>query len=110
MVAMREIRSLVRKIAAEFKPQRIILFGSHAYGRPNEDSDVDILVILPGNGNAADRSLEIRRRLRPRFPLDLVTRTASEVERRLKLNDWFMHDIMEKGITLYERGHARMDR
>ncbi len=47
MVAKREIRSLVSRIASEFRPERIILFGSYAYGKPNEDSDVDLLVLMP---------------------------------------------------------------
>lgn len=109
MVAMRDIQEFSERIAREFKPRRIILFGSYACGRPNEDSDVDILVILPGKGDAGDKSLEIRRRLRPRFPLDLLTRTAAEVERRLALNDWFLHDVIEKGRVLHESSDARVD-
>ena len=47
MVEMKKIRDLTAQIAREFKPDRIILFGSHAYGQPGNDSDVDILVVLP---------------------------------------------------------------
>lgn len=102
MVAMRDIRSFARQIAREFRPERIILFGSRAYGRPSVDSDVDLLVVFPGDGTAVDRSLEIRRRLRPGFPLDLLTRTAGEVTRRIALNDWFLRDALEEGEVLYE--------
>lgn len=110
MVAMRDIRRLAQTIAREFEPQRIILFGSHAYGRPTGDSDVDLLVIMPGRGSAIDKSLEIRRRIRPGFPLDLLTRTSSEVARRVTMNDWFMREILEKGRTLYEADDARVGR
>ena len=108
MVAMRDIRRFARAIAREFKPRRIILFGSYAYGGPTRDSDVDLLVIMPGKGSAIDKSLEIRRRIRSGFPLDLLTRTSSEVARRVAMNDWFMREILEKGRTLYELDDARV--
>ena len=47
MIAMQEIQRYCDAIAAVFKPQRIILFGSHAYGNPTPDSDVDLLVVIP---------------------------------------------------------------
>ena len=46
-IPMRVIRRYARAIADEFQPDKIILFGSYAYGTPNEDSDVDLLVIMP---------------------------------------------------------------
>jgi predicted nucleotidyltransferase len=99
---MRDIRKFARAIAREFKPRRIILFGSYAYGKPTRDSDVDVLVVFAGRGTAADRSLEIRRRLHPGYPVDIITRTVSEVRRRVLMNDWFMRDAVEKGVVLYE--------
>jgi uncharacterized protein len=110
MVAMRDIRQFAQAVAREFKPRRIILFGSYAYGRPNADSDVDLLVIMPRKGSAIDKSLEIRSRIPAGFPLDLLTRTDAEVARRVSMNDWFMRDIVEKGKTLYEVNHARVGR
>jgi predicted nucleotidyltransferase len=50
MVAMNAITEFSRRVAEEFSPEKIILFGSHAYGTPTEDSDVDLLVILPFEG------------------------------------------------------------
>ena len=102
MVAMREIREFSRRIAAEFKPRRIILFGSYAYGRPRKDSDVDLLVIMPYQGRDIDNAIEIRKRLNPRFALDLIVRSPAEVARRVAINDWFMRDIVEDGLVLYE--------
>lgn len=110
MVAMKDIRAFSRRIAAEFKPRRIILFGSYAYGTPNKDSDVDILVIFAGRGTAADRALEIRMRMHPGYPLDLLTRTTEEVRQRVAMQDWFMQEIMEKGKVLYDAAHTRVDR
>src|ERR1700691_3587345 len=73
-VPMRVIRRYARAIADEFKPDKIILFGSYAYGTPNEDSDVDLLVVMP----AADQHTQAVRilwRLTAPFPLDLIVRT-----------------------------------
>lgn len=109
-VSLNEIRAFARRIAEEFKPKRIILFGSYAYGKPTEDSDVDLLVIFSGRGSKADKSLEIRLRLSEPFPMDLLTRSTGEVVQRLKWNDWFLHEVMEKGKVLYESSDTRMDR
>ena len=56
MVAMRQIREVGQRIGRRFHPQRVILFGSYAYGRPIEDSDVDLLVVMPGEGAMSDNS------------------------------------------------------
>ena len=106
MVALKDIRAFARRIAKEFKPKRIILFGSYAYGNPTADSDVDLLVVFPGRGSKADKSLDIRTRLDPRFPLDLLTRSAGEVAKRIAWNDWFLQEVMEKGKVLYESGNT----
>jgi predicted nucleotidyltransferase len=106
MVAMREIRSLSRRIARQFRPRRIVLFGSYAEGRAGPDSDVDLLVVLPHKGHAVEKSVEIRLATRPPFPLDLLVRTPQEVRRRLAMGDTFMRDIVQKGKVLYETDDA----
>ena len=74
MVAMGQVEALSRRIAREFDPERVILFGSHAYGVPSEYSDVDLLVIMPFEGSSFRKSLEILRRVGPQFYVDLVVR------------------------------------
>ena len=101
-IRRREIAGLARKIAHEFHPERIILFGSYAYGKPTPDSDVDLLVIMPFEGESVRTCVEIRMKTRPKFPLDLLVRTREKVRERIEMDDWFMQDIVEKGITLYE--------
>jgi len=91
-------------IAEKYNPERILLFGSYANDCPNADSDVDILVVFPGNGDVADRSLEIRTALSPDFPLDLLTRSAGEISRRIEQGDYFLREISETGKILYEAG------
>ncbi|MBI5763210.1 MAG: nucleotidyltransferase domain-containing protein [Planctomycetes bacterium] len=105
MVALRDIRSLARCIADEYRPLRIILFGSYAYGKPQRDSDVDLLVVMPYSGNSAHKALEILNRANPRFGVDLLVRSPTELAKRLRMRDGFMQEIIEKGETLYERRH-----
>jgi predicted nucleotidyltransferase len=105
MVAMADIQELSNRIAREFRPERIILFGSHAYGEPSEDSDVDLLVIMPHEGSPARMATEIRSRLDASFPIDLIVRDPGELQRRIAWHDWFLIDIVEKGKTLYESAH-----
>ena len=92
-------------MAEEFKPERIVLFGSYARGKPTPDSDVDLLVVMDHRGRPADQSVEIRLRLRPPFPLDLLVRSPKTVQKRLALGDSFLKEILEKGQVLYEAHH-----
>ena len=74
-ISLQEIEDYSRKIAAKFDPERIILFGSYAYGEPTADSDVDLLVVLKYNGRAVDKAHEISRTTERTFPLDLLVRS-----------------------------------
>jgi predicted nucleotidyltransferase len=105
MVEMDKIRHLSERIAREFHPERIILFGSYAYGTPSNDSDVDLLVILPFEGKPTRKALEILNKMNPGISLDLLVRTPEQVQERLSNRDWFICEIIEKGLTLYESNH-----
>ena len=105
MVEMKEIKDLTSQIAREFNPDRIILFGSYAYGQPGNNSDVDILVVLPFKGKPVRKAIEIRNKVNAGVPLDLIVRTPEQVADRLAQNDWFMREIVERGRTLYEVDH-----
>ncbi|HEY1719331.1 MAG TPA: nucleotidyltransferase domain-containing protein [Verrucomicrobiae bacterium] len=106
MILRRQIQDFAEKVAREFRPQKIILFGSHAYGRPGEDSDVDLLVIMPFRGSSHDKAVEIDLRLQRNFPMDLIVRTPAKVRERVRLGDGFMREIMEKGQVLYDVARA----
>ena len=98
------LQKAVERIVTEFDPERIILFGSHAYGKPAPDSDVDLMVIMETERRPAERILAISRLLSPRpFPVDIVVRTPEELARSLRRTDPFIHEIMERGRTLYAR-------
>jgi len=109
MVSLTDIRELARRIAREFDPEKIILFGSYADGTPSPDSDVDLLVITPVVGKSWRKAAEIRNRVRSRFPMDLLVRAPEEMRQRLEAGDPFLREIAERGVVLHARDHARVD-
>jgi predicted nucleotidyltransferase len=102
MTTQKQIRDFGRRLAREFKPRKVILFGSYAYGSPRPDSDVDVLVVMPLDGNPVDKSVEMRLKLRPRFPLDLLVRTPAKIRERIEMGDDFIRGILDRGRVLYE--------
>lgn len=110
VVKRQHIKAFVKQVVSRFHPQRVILFGSYAYGRPTPDSDVDLLIVMPHRGHAVVQAAEIRKRIHAGFPMDLVVRSPREVRRRLAMGDSFISEIMERGQPLYEGQHAGMDR
>ena len=102
MIEMQKIYELRDRIVKHFQPIKIILFGSYAYGQPTEDSDVDMLVIIPFEGRGAHKSAEIATVTHPRFAVDLLVRTPEQVKTRLDLGDFFIREIVENGKVLYE--------
>ncbi len=94
----------VERIIRELQPEKIILFGSYAYGTPTPDSDVDLLVIMETDAPSKERAWAVSRLLIPRpFPVDILVRTPQEIERALAQGDFFIREIMERGKVLYER-------
>jgi predicted nucleotidyltransferase len=104
-ITQKAISSFAHQVARQFKPQKIILFGSYAYGKPTEDSDVDILVVMPFKGRNPEKATEIWMATKPRFPIDIMVRKPAELEKRLKTGDFFLREITEKGKVLYEAAH-----
>ena len=106
---MDKIQSFVDRLVEAYEPERVLLFGSYAWGNPTDDSDVDIMVVMPCDVQSAYKAAEMRSRLRPGFPLDLIVRTPEKVADRIALNDFFMRDIVDKGIVLHDASYARVD-
>jgi predicted nucleotidyltransferase len=102
MVAMNEIKKFGRRIGQEFGAERVILFGSYAQGTASPDSDVDLLIVTPFEGRAADTSVKIRMKLRPQFPVELLVRTPEKIQRRIKMGDSFIQNIFKNGKVLYQ--------
>ena len=106
MIHPNTIRAYARRIAREIKPQRIVLFGSYAYGKPTGDSDVDLLVVVPHRGPSADAAARIRTRVSAPFPLDLIVQSPARLRQRLRSRDFFMREVIEKGKLLYASGNG----
>ena len=107
-ISMAAIREYAHQVAERFNPVRIILFGSFAYGEPNEPSDVALLVVMPCP-NETTQAVRIRMALKPPFAMDLIVRTPDCLRERIELEDWFLREITEKGVVLYEQADCGMD-
>jgi predicted nucleotidyltransferase len=94
------IRDYARQIAEQFHPEKIILFGSYAYGKPHKDSDVDILVVMPAY-DEINQAVRILEKTNSSFPLDLIVRTPQNLRWRLEEGDWFLREIIGRGTVLY---------
>ena len=104
-----EIRLVCEAIASEFHPEKIILFGSHAYGEPRADSDVDLLVVMPFEGSSFRQASRILGHVVSAvgvLPMDVLVHTAEQVRERLRIGDSFMREIIERGKVMYEADHA----
>ena len=104
-----QITRICAVIAREFQPEKIILFGSWAYGKPDTDSDIDLLVVMPFEGSPFRQAGTILNRVIQAvgaLPLDLLVRTAEQLDERLAIGDGFVRDILERGKVLYEADHA----
>lgn len=103
------IKRLCRQIVAAFKPDKIILFGSRAYGKPRADSDIDLLVVMPYEGSSRAQAVRISNHLQTLTPIDLLVRTAEEIRERIRIGDQFIREIVARGKILYEADHAGID-
>lgn len=94
------------KLVREFSPERVVMFGSYASGKPRTDSDVDLLVVMKHRGTAAEQAARIRRRVSNGFPLDIIVRSPAALQRRAAMGDGFIREILEKGTVLHESDSA----
>ena len=100
------LAEIVHRIVTALLPEKIVLFGSYAYSRPLDDSDVDLLVILETPARPIDRYLAVSRLLRPRpFPLDILVKTPDEIRQGLEQGSAFIREIITQGRVLYERSN-----
>jgi len=98
------IREILEKIITYYVPQKVILFGSYAYGQPDEESDIDLLIIKETNRRPIERWTEIKRLLRDRnrpVSVSPLVYTPQEIEERLVLRDPFIQEVLTNGEVLY---------
>jgi predicted nucleotidyltransferase len=100
----RVVKELVSKIRENYQPEKIILFGSCAYGNPTPDSDIDLLIVKRTKERPMDRRIRIRRIVsnpHRRIPFEPLVLTPQEIEKRLEIGDQFIKQILVKGEVLY---------
>ena len=96
------IQEVKNRIVSGVHPEKIILFGSYAYGTPTKDSDLDLLVIMPTDEPMHKRVLKIRKMLRDfRIPKDIMVYTPQEVEKWKNASTAFVTSILKKGKVIY---------
>ena len=105
---MEKIQAFVDRLVAEFESERVILFGSYAWGTATEDSDVDLLVVVRDTFEDESKFRLVRTRLKPGFPMDILFRNISSVRERIELGDFFLADVVTKGKVLYDAEYARV--
>ena len=110
MISRDEIQTFVDQVVRRFRPGKVILFGSYAWGHPTEDSDVDLMLIMPHRGSGARTATQIRLACPRAFPIDLIVRTPGEVRRRIRMGDQFLRQVTSKGVVLHESRHASVGR
>src|SRR4051812_48349824 len=104
-IPLAAIRRYARRVGGRFRPERIILFGSRAYGTPHADSDVDLLVVMPCR-NQIDQAVRILGEVPAPFEADLIVRTPANLGWRLAERESFHTEVVTRGKVLYEKGDA----
>jgi len=98
----KDIREIVQQIVERFRPQKVILFGSYAQGKPTQDSDVDLLVVMDTDEQALHAAARISAAIDHPFPLDILVFKPSELKASLERKGVFATEVMAKGILLHE--------
>ncbi len=103
-ISAKHIQAVIEQITSTYDPEKIILFGSYAYGKPNAWSDLDLLVIMDAPKGEVETALAMRKMLPPYpFSIDILVRSAKTIEKRKALGDGFLQEITQQGKVVYER-------
>jgi predicted nucleotidyltransferase len=108
-VSQKDIREIVQQIVERFHPQKVILFGSYAGGKPTQDSDVDLLVVMETNEQTLHAAARISAAIDHPFPLDILVFRPSDLQASLERKGVFATEIMAKGIVLHEARNDGVD-
>jgi len=98
----KEIKKITDQIVRKYKPEKIILFGSYAWGKPTEDSDVDLFIVKNTENDPLRRCYEVRKATDSLFPFDVLVFNPKEIKERLEMDDFFLKEIINRGKIIYE--------
>jgi len=105
--ARRLILGIAERIRREYRPKRIVLYGSYATGNPGPDSDIDLLIVKETDERPIDRRVTVARIASDRerlIPVEPLVLTPEELESRMAAGDQFVEDILARGESLYVEG------
>ena len=103
------ISETIKQIIEKFHPEKIIMFGSYTYGKPGQNSDLDLLIVMNYKGSSKKQAVKIIQSIDYHFPIDLIVRSTDQIHERIRLGDFFFKDIIDKGKILYDRNIYGMD-
>ena len=111
MIKEEEIQRLVEKIAKKYKPEKIILFGSFAWGKAGVDSDVDLLIIKKTDKKRIERNLEVKKIINGSLPVDILVYTPKEIEKSIDEDkNLFIEDILRNGKMIYDNSKINFNK
>lgn len=100
----KEIKNIADHIAKEYKPEKIILFGSYAWGKPTKDSDIDLFIVKDSDKNSLEMNREVSRIVFERgMAMDILVYTPKQLEKRRRMGDPFLMNILNSGRILYAK-------
>ena len=100
LVTQEALKAFTDRLVEAFAPERVILFGSMARGTAGLESDADVLVVMPFEGKALEKILEIREVCHPEFPLDMLLWRPEDIARRYRWGDPFIRAALDHGVVL----------
>lgn len=98
------LQEMLKRLLGQYAPQKVILFGSYAYGDPHSDSDIDLLIVKETSERFIDRWVTVQRILtgtHPSVPVETLVLTPEEIESRLAAGDQFIEEILAEGVVLH---------
>ena len=98
------VEAVLQRLIDAYDPERVILFGSHATGAAERESDIDLLIVKETDRRPTDRRIEVERLLSDRrIPLDILVYTPQELRDLYAAGSPFVEDVIETGRVLYMR-------
>lgn len=109
LITDQQILEICQTIVEQFQPEKIILFGSYAYGQPDEWSDIDLLVVMNFKGRAMHLAMQLWQATKPELSVDFVVKSPNEIQWRYQQFDPLVRMAIDRGKVLYDASYPGMD-